>query len=142
MGANGLIFVYGTLMRGGEHHRQLAAHKVRFVGEGKIKGRLFHIRGESYPGAAPTSSRAYIQGELYELNSPDKALKKLDEFEGTDEGLFVRKLADVWVGREKFKAWTYFYPGRKNRASNIASGRFRVRSAARKKPAKRSGKIE
>lgn len=131
MGTSTLLFVYGTLMRGKEHHRQLAEHQVRFLGEGKIRGRLFRIKGESYPGAAPTTSRRYVRGELYELKNPDKALKKLDKFEETDEGLFVRKLADVWVGREKMKAWTYFYPGRKDKELAIANGRFRVRTRTR-----------
>ena len=136
MGTNGLLFVYGTLMRGGEHHRQLRQHKPHFLGEGRIQGRLFRIKGESYPGAARTASRRYVRGELYELISPDKALKKLDKFEGTDEGLFVRKLADVWIGRQKMKAWTYFYPGRKDKALAIAGGSFRARAAARKKAGK------
>ena len=135
MGTNGLLFVYGTLKRGGENHRELAAHRVRFVGEGKIRGRLFRIKGESFPGAAPTASRRYVRGELYKLNNPEKALKRLDKSEGTDEGLFVRKLAEVWIGREKMKAWAYFYPGRKDKASAISSGRFRVRAARRKKAA-------
>jgi gamma-glutamylcyclotransferase (GGCT)/AIG2-like uncharacterized protein YtfP len=138
MGANGLLFVYGTLKRGEKNHRQLVAHQVRFLGEGRIRGRLFRIKGASFPGAARTASRRYVRGELYELASPDKALKKLDKFEGTDEGLFVRKLADVWIGRRKTKAWTYFYPGRKDQALAIAGGSFRARATAHKKTNKRS----
>ena len=131
MGANSLLFVYGTLMRGEKNHRQLAAHQVRFLGEGRIRGRLFRIKGASYPGAAPTASHRYVRGELYELTSPDKALKKLDKFEGIDEGLFVRKLTYVWIGRQKTKAWTYFYPGRRDKAALISSGRFRARPSSR-----------
>ena len=131
MSAGTLLFVYGTLKRGEEHHRELAEHHVRFLGEGRIRGRLFRIKGESYPGAAPTTSHRYVRGELYELNNPDRALEKLDKFEGTDEGLFVRKLADVWMGRERVKAWTYFYPGRKDRELAIASGSFQIRTRAR-----------
>lgn len=130
MRASSLLFVYGTLKRGESYHRELAQHQVRFLGEGRIRGRLFRIKGESYPGARPTTSRHYVRGELYELNNPDKALKKLDKFEGTDEGLYVRKLADVWMGREKVKAWTYFYPGRKDKELAIANGRFHVRTRA------------
>jgi len=131
MGANGLLFVYGTLKRGGENHRRLAAQRPRFLGEGRIQGRLFRIKGESYPGAAPTASRRYVRGELYKLSSSDKALKKLDKFEGTNEGLFVRKLADTWIDGRKMKAWTYFYPGRRDKAALISSGSFRVRPATR-----------
>jgi gamma-glutamylcyclotransferase (GGCT)/AIG2-like uncharacterized protein YtfP len=135
MRSNGLLFVYGTLKRGGQNHRELASHKARFLGSGRIKGRLFRIKGESYPGAVPTASREYVRGELYELGAPKKALKKIDEFEGVEEGLFVRKLADVWVGRQKMKAWAYFYARRKDRASRIARGAFRVESGKRKKAA-------
>src|SRR5215472_5498429 len=131
MGANNFLFVYGTLKRGEKNHRQLVVHQVRFLGEGRIRGRLFRIKGASYPGASPTASRRYVRGELYELISPDRALKKLDKFEGADEGLFVRKLADVWIGRQKKKAWTYFYPGRKDKAALISSGRFPVRPSSR-----------
>jgi gamma-glutamylcyclotransferase (GGCT)/AIG2-like uncharacterized protein YtfP len=58
-------------------------------------------------------------------------LQKLDKFEGTDEGLFVRKLAVVWIGGRKMKAWTYFYPGRSDKAATIRSGSFRARSNRR-----------
>jgi gamma-glutamylcyclotransferase (GGCT)/AIG2-like uncharacterized protein YtfP len=135
MSANGLLFVYGTLKRGGQNHRELATHKPRFLGDGRIKGHLFRIKGESYPGAVPTSSAEYVRGELYELAAPKKALEKIDEFEGVEEGLFVRKLADVWVGPEKVKAWTYFYARRKDRASRLVRGSFQVKSASRKKAA-------
>jgi len=144
MGANSLLFVYGTLKRGEENHRWLSVHQPRFLGEARIQGRLFRIRGESFPGAAPTRSRRYVRGELYELTRPDQSLKKLDKFEGTDEGLFVRKLTVVWIGSRKMKAWTYFYPGRKDKAATIPSGSFRVRAAShsansgRKKTRKRT----
>jgi gamma-glutamylcyclotransferase (GGCT)/AIG2-like uncharacterized protein YtfP len=131
MGANSLLFVYGTLKRGEENHRWLSVHHPRFLGEARIQGRLFRIKGESYPGAAPTRSRRYVRGELYELTRPDQSLKKLDKFEGTDEGLFIRKLADVWIGSRKMKAWTYFYPGREDKAATIPSGSFRVRASSR-----------
>jgi gamma-glutamylaminecyclotransferase len=133
MSSNGLLFVYGTLKRGGQNHRELASHKPRFLGTGRIKGHLFRIKGESYPGAVPTSSPEYVRGELYELEAPKKALEKIDEFEGVEEGLFVRKLAEVWVGQEKMKAWTYFYARRKDRASRLVRGSFQVKLGRRKK---------
>ncbi|HXB21248.1 MAG TPA: gamma-glutamylcyclotransferase family protein, partial [Candidatus Solibacter sp.] len=100
-----LLFVYGTLKRGGELHSELASQKVRYLGSAKIKGRLFLIEGESYPGAVETDSKEYIKGELYELTDPAKTLAKLDEVEGCDEGLFARKLVDGWLGAKKIKTW-------------------------------------
>jgi gamma-glutamylcyclotransferase (GGCT)/AIG2-like uncharacterized protein YtfP len=135
MSSNGLVFVYGTLKKGGELHTELKSQKARFVAAGKIKGRLFRIRGESYPGALPSASREYIQGELYELEDLGSALRRLDDVEGCDEGLFTRKLVDVWLGSRKVKAWTYFYAQPKNKASRIPSGSFRVKAALRKKAA-------
>ena len=135
MSSSGLVFVYGTLKRGGELHAELKSQKARFVAAGKIKGRLFRIRGESYPGALPSASREYIQGEVYELEDPGPALRRLDDVEGCDEGLFMRKLVDVWLGSRKVKAWTYFYAQPKNKASRIPSGSFRVKAALRKKAA-------
>jgi gamma-glutamylcyclotransferase (GGCT)/AIG2-like uncharacterized protein YtfP len=142
MGANDLLFVYGTLKRGGENHPKLAVHRVRFVGEGRIRGRLYRIKGQPYPGAVPGTSRAYIHGEVYELSNREKVLTELDQFEGTDEGLFVRKLVDVWVGSEKFKAWVYFYARPKERTSIIPGGCFPVQAAGRKPAARRSGPPE
>lgn len=135
MSSNPLLFVYGTLKKGGELHEQLEAQGARFVGSGKIKGRLFRIRGESYPGALPSSSREYIQGELYELREPNAALKRLDDIEGCNEGLFVRKRVDAWVGNKKVRAWTYFYGHHANTSKRIPSGSFRVKTTVRKRAA-------
>ena len=130
MGSNKL-FVYGTLKRGGELHPELASQKTRFLGPAKIQGRLFRIKGESYPGAVPVDSQQYIKGELYELEQPDEALRKIDEIEGCDEGLFERRLVDVWAGNKKTKAWAYFYAKPLKKSPPIASGHFPVKSRAR-----------
>jgi len=122
------LFVYGTLKRGGELHDELAAQKVRFLGPAKIQGRLFHIEGESYPGAVFTSSGEYIKGELYELLEPTEALKKVDEVEGCDEGLYERRLVTAWTGNKKTKAWAYFYAKPLKKSVAILSGDFPVRS--------------
>jgi gamma-glutamylcyclotransferase (GGCT)/AIG2-like uncharacterized protein YtfP len=132
MSANALLFVYGTLKKGGELHAELKSQGARLMGKGRIQGRLFRIRGQAYPGALPGSSQEYIQGELYKLEEPAAALKKLDEVEGCDEGLFVRKLVDAWSGARKVKAWTYFY-GLANVSTRIPSGSFRIKSSIRKK---------
>src|SRR5271170_4789003 len=102
-----LLFVYGTLMRGGKLHPALGAlPNVRYVGKAKIRAELYRLRGVEYPGAVQTSRmNRYVHGELYSLSNPDRMLKRIDEIEGCDEGLFKRRLVDVWQNRKKHKAW-------------------------------------
>jgi len=119
-----LLFVYGTLKRGGHLHHELAARAVRFLGQAKIQGELFHIKGESWPGAFPSVSESYIQGELYELDKPSETLKRLDIVEGSQEGLFSRELVDAWAGTRRVKAWVYFCNHPERKASRIANGNF------------------
>src|ERR1700682_4590469 len=106
-----LLFVYGTLMRGGKLHRALApSTTVNFMGKAKIRAELYRPRGEEYPGAVPTSKpNRFVYGELYILRDPDRILKRIDEIEGCDEGLFMRRLVEVWQDGKKHRAWTYFY---------------------------------
>jgi len=119
-----LLFVYGTLKRGGNLHREIAEHGARFLGPAKIQGELFHVKGESWPGAFPTVSHSYVDGELYKLAKSAETLKRLDVVEGCKEGLFVRKLVDAWTGNRKFKAWVYFFNCEERKASRIVSGNF------------------
>lgn len=122
---NDYLFVYGTLMQGGELHKHLDHLGVRFIGEGRIKARLFKIPGEDYPGAIPSTVQTYVHGELYHLRHPSKTLKKIDKIEGCDEGLFTRDLVDVWIERNRVKAWAYFYAEPLQNAKPIRSGRYR-----------------
>jgi len=126
-----LLFVYGTLKRGGAFHADLTSQGVRFRGSAQIQGHLFRIPGELYPGALPTDTQEYVTGELYELENPRSALKKIDEIEGCDEGLFERKLVDAWVRNQRTKAWAYFYAKPLKKSSRISSGNFSTRSRAR-----------
>jgi gamma-glutamylcyclotransferase (GGCT)/AIG2-like uncharacterized protein YtfP len=123
-----LLFAYGTLKRRGRLHRQLMSQGARYRGHARIRGRLFKIRGTSYPGAVPARGDNFITGELYELEMPAKALQKIDELEGCDEGLFVRKLVGAWVSDDrKVRAWAYFYARPLRKSRPIASGRFPIR---------------
>jgi|SRR5947209_4770525 len=125
--ASAKLFVYGTLKRGGDLHYEITAQKLRFLGPAKIQGRLFRIAGETYPGAVSTDSEQYIKGELYELPEAAEALKKIDAVEGCDEGLYERKLVNVWIGNRKTRAWAYFYAKPLKKSVPIANGDFPVR---------------
>jgi gamma-glutamylcyclotransferase (GGCT)/AIG2-like uncharacterized protein YtfP len=126
------LFAYGTLKRRGRLHGQLVSQGARYHGRARIRGRLFRISGVSYPGAVPTRSEDFITGELYELEIPAAALKKIDELEGCDEGLFVRKLVSTWAEDDRrHRAWAYFYAKPLRKSRPLPSGRFSARSRSR-----------
>jgi gamma-glutamylcyclotransferase (GGCT)/AIG2-like uncharacterized protein YtfP len=121
-----LLFVYGTLMRGGKLHRALGTSpNVRFAGKAKIRAELYRLQGEPYPGAVRTSKpNRFVHGELYTLRNPDPILKRIDKIEGCDEGLFERKFVDAWQHGMKRKAWTYFYGKSVSSAELLPHGKF------------------
>jgi len=121
--SSSLLFVYGTLKLGGKRHHEIA-ERAELLGAARIQGQLFRIRGQTYPGAFPGDSGDYIQGELYRLATPLETLKRLDEIEGCKEGLFIRRLVDVWQGNRRMKAWVYFYSREREKAGRIAGGTF------------------
>jgi gamma-glutamylcyclotransferase (GGCT)/AIG2-like uncharacterized protein YtfP len=126
------LFAYGTLKRRGRLHGQLVSQGARYRGQARIRGRLFRISGASYPGAVPSRSEDFIAGELYELQIPAEALKKIDKLEGCDEGLFVRKLVSTWAEDDrKHRAWAYFYAKPLRKSRRISSGRFPARPRTR-----------
>ena len=62
----GLLFAYGTLMRGLALHRLLEG-RARFLGEGTVAGRLYDLG--RYPAAVPEGS-GLVQGEVYRVTDP------------------------------------------------------------------------
>jgi gamma-glutamylcyclotransferase (GGCT)/AIG2-like uncharacterized protein YtfP len=120
------LFVYGTLMRGGNLHHALApSPNVKFVGKARIRAELYRPRGEKYPGAIRTSKpNRFVHGELYALRNSGPILKRIDEIEECDEGLFVRRLVDVWQNGKKHRAWTYFYAKSVSSAEPLPHGKF------------------
>jgi gamma-glutamylaminecyclotransferase len=82
-----LIFVYGTLKRGGSNHRQLAGQ--RFVSSASTRPgyKLYLLAG--YPGlvAVDRDGRS-IEGEIWEVDPA--CLARVDKLEGTDKGLYAR----------------------------------------------------
>lgn len=75
-----LVFVYGTLRRGGSNHFRMAG--AEFVAAGTIAGRMYRI--DWYPGIVLDPAGDEIHGELY-LVSPEM-LSALDVFEGLSAG--------------------------------------------------------
>jgi gamma-glutamylcyclotransferase (GGCT)/AIG2-like uncharacterized protein YtfP len=121
-----LLFVYGALMHGGRLHRHLDKAESEFVGEARIRERLYSLPRRYYPAAIPDGrSDSFVHGELYRLRDPAEALRRLDEVEGCDEGLFRRRLVAAWLNGLQVKAWTYLYAKPLEGARLIPTGSHR-----------------
>ena len=122
-----LLFVYGTLRRGGEGHRLLQRRGVVYVGKGSVAGELYDL--DSYPGALKSqdpSSR--VMGEVYRLSNPTQALQRLDEYEGVRPSgaaasLYSREITEVTLENgEHLSAWVYWLSRAPQRMRRIKSG--------------------
>ena len=101
-----LLFVYGTLKRGGENHRALSGQ--RFVGEARTEARFRLHLLDGYPGmvAVPAQGRS-IEGEVWEVDGA--ALERLDELEGTGMGLYARVPVRLLPPHAELEVQTYLY---------------------------------
>lgn len=81
------LFVYGTLKRGGSNHAFLAGQ--RFLGTARTVAGFTLFSLGTYPGLVPSpEDRDGVTGELWSID--DACLVRLDELEGTAEGLYRR----------------------------------------------------
>ena len=78
--ARELVFVYGTLRRGGSNHFRMAG--AEFIRAGSVRGRIY--RFDWYPGLVLAEDAGEIIGELYAVS--DELLAELDRFEGLSAG--------------------------------------------------------
>jgi gamma-glutamylaminecyclotransferase len=104
--ARHLVFVYGTLKRGGENHRFLAGQT--YVGPARTAAgyRLYRLSG--YPGmVADEGDASGVAGEIWAVDEP--TLRQLDEFEGVDEGLYERTSVRLRAPFDREQVETYLY---------------------------------
>lgn len=103
------LFVYGTLMSGGENH-PLLARRAELIGPGRMRGRFFLV--DYYPGLVESEDLGdIVVGEVWRLLEPD-ILRELDELEGCTEvpPLFTRASRAVTIdGGGALSAWVYVY---------------------------------
>jgi gamma-glutamylcyclotransferase (GGCT)/AIG2-like uncharacterized protein YtfP len=106
-----LVFVYGSLRRGGIAHARLRP-AGQCLGPASIAGRLYDLG--PYPAARPARCpRERVQGELYRLTRP-AAFAALDRYEGCapPAGMvpeYRRELARVTQAGRRRLAWVYWY---------------------------------
>jgi gamma-glutamylcyclotransferase (GGCT)/AIG2-like uncharacterized protein YtfP len=120
-----LLFVYGTLMRGGEIHNLLQRPGIRFVGKAKMRGELYMFKSAGYPGAVESAKNGqFVHGELYRVAEPRRRFPVLDKAEGCEEGLFERREVPVRRGSRTMRAWTYLYAKSPASGKPLAGGKF------------------
>lgn len=129
-----LLFVYGTLMRGGKNEQFLnEPARARFIGTGKVKGLLYDV-GE-FPAYVPvpnpdTTSALQVCGEVYFLDDPETVLETIDIIEGynelhTERSLYLRQTTVAEVGSSREQVWIYVFNQPTNSMTVIGSGDYR-----------------
>lgn len=96
---NEIVFVYGTLRKGGSNHHRMAGAVER--GPATVRGRLYQV--DWYPGLLLDETGVEIRGEAYEVDAT--TLAALDDFEGSHyRRVSVRVMPvdggapiDVWI---------------------------------------------
>ena len=96
-----LVFVYGTLRRGGVRAMPEIFPGSKFVGDAKASGRLYDLG--AYPGLVSDESGSPVAGEVYEVD--DETLSKLDGIEASS--YYVRKRVEVSAGDDRMTCWVY-----------------------------------
>lgn len=101
-----LLFVYGTLKRGGSNHRFLADQQFVSVAQTQPGYRLYNVGG--YPGLVVAPDEFVgITGEVWRV--APACLERLDEFEGVGEGLYRRERVPLQAPFEFQSVDAYYY---------------------------------
>lgn len=101
-----LLFIYGTLKRGGRAHHRLAGQ--RFVGEAETEPRYRVYDIGPYPGLAAVETQGIaVRGELWDVDQA--CLASLDEYEEAPE-LFDRRPVAVQGVSGPVEAYYYNRP--------------------------------
>ena len=123
------LFVYGSLRSGFRNPMyEYISRFFQFVGEAKVKGKLFDMG--SYSAGISTKDDSFIIGELYRANEENEfswAIGQLDDYEGiaVEPGeikLYRREITEVYINNQVTFAWIYWYNGDVSGKPLIASG--------------------
>jgi gamma-glutamylcyclotransferase (GGCT)/AIG2-like uncharacterized protein YtfP len=110
------MFVYGTLMSGGDRAELLRGLARRVA---TVRGTLYDLPA-GYP-ALVLDGGGRVHGEL--VDPPDaRLLGVLDAYEGVAEGLYDRVAVDAKVGLRTMRAWTYVLDAPRARNGRIVRG--------------------
>ncbi len=103
-----LLFVYGTLKRGGGNHRQMEGQTFLAPARTVPGFRLYDLGG--FPGlfADPADTEGVV-GEVWSVD--EDALERLDAFEGVAEGLYRRAALPLQTPFAATRVEAYLPPG-------------------------------
>ena len=88
-----LFFVYGTLRAGGSNDIRRLSPSPRFVANGRVRGRLYHLG--AYPGLV-LGGEAWVRGEVYAVQPQLEAvLDAIEEVWPQRSGEYLRRQAMV-----------------------------------------------
>lgn len=96
-----LVFVYGTLRRGGARAMSIRFPDSKFIADAKVGGSLYDLG--AYPGLLLDESDSSVVGEVYEVD--DEVLKRLDDFEASSR--YRRKQVEISLGDHRRLCWVY-----------------------------------
>ena len=96
-----LVFVYGTLRRGGPGAMSDRFPDANFIADAKVSGSLYDLG--AYPGLLLNESDSPVIGEVYEVD--DETLNKLDDFEASSD--YRRKQVEISLGSGESVGWVY-----------------------------------
>jgi gamma-glutamylcyclotransferase (GGCT)/AIG2-like uncharacterized protein YtfP len=96
-----LVFVYGTLRRGGAGAMSVSFPGAKFIAAAEVCGSLYDLG--AYPGLVLDGSDSPVTGEVYEVD--DETLNELDEFEASSR--YRRKQVEISLGGRGRACWTY-----------------------------------
>jgi gamma-glutamylcyclotransferase (GGCT)/AIG2-like uncharacterized protein YtfP len=96
-----LVFVYGTLRRGGGRAMPVRFPGSKFIGDARVGGSLYDLG--AYPGLVLDESGSSVVGEVYEVD--EEVLNELDGFEASSR--YRRKQVEIPLGAESRTCWTY-----------------------------------
>lgn len=98
-----LIFVCGTLRRGGSQALQTIFPAAMFVAQATVPGRLYDFG--AYPGLLLAGTDSSVVGEVYEID--DATLHALDELEAASH--YLRRQVEIALSDRSEPCWVYVF---------------------------------
>ncbi len=98
-----LVFVYGTLRRGGVRAIERLFPAAIFVGAGIATGSLWDFG--AYPGFVARTDGGHVIGEVYGVD--DAALSEMDEIERIADDWYRRSRVRVTLPGKRLRCWVY-----------------------------------